>query len=885
MTPPNDPPSSEPNDLPTEGASPQGSREQFSSAAITAAAVHPERIGHYRVRELLGQGGMGFVYLAQREDDRFKQRVALKVMKDRGVDTAEVIRRFEVERRVLSALNHPNIARLLDGGTTSEGLPYFAMEYIEGLPIDVYCDRNSLTTKQRIALFQMVCNAVQYAHQNLIVHRDIKPGNILVTNEGEPKLLDFGIAKLLNAPLMGGDAMTGPLSRLMTYEYASPEQVRGEPVSTASDVYALGVLLYELLTGRRPYDFPKRLEHEIVRVICDEEPKRPSTAISEVFQVHEPGGTTRTVDPATTAKTREGDITRLRKRLRGELDDIVMKALEKIPQRRYPSAEQLADDLTRHLEGMPVRARPQSVAYRASKFLRRNRALVASLLIVFLSLAVGGIAATWGYFEAESQRKTAVEQRNRAEKATEQLLEATEFFLVDITAWLAQAPRALEPREQVALFTQSFLEVLQANGTDSPEVQRGVSNAYERLGQAAADIRGGSSLNFDEALNYQERARDIRIALLSENPSDASLRVLVATSHIRIADLRRELGDKDEASDSYQRAIDTLSQLNRTNTEEPLFLQASVRYIGAIANLGELFQARGDFEAARRQFTDSLRIREERFRSVDTRNARRNITVGQGDLALFLLKMNEPENALPLHERAVEVRDELLGQVPDSARYARDLALMLAYLSETNMRLDRLDEALANIDRAYNLMQDLVAQEQQAEQPDQRQFLTQGFVAAQRARVMLAAGDAPAAEASAQVAVELLEPLATAIDTSDSNREYYVEALVALSRAIAAQDPRDAEEHASDAITIARELHSASQAKAASGVRLAIALTALAEAQTGAGQSERKLLQGQRAYEEAIEIYQSLESEGLLSPYAATLKDACIAALAAQRDG
>ena len=327
---------------------------------------------------------MGTVYLAVRSDDAYQKRVAIKVLK-RGMDTEAIVGRFRNERQILASLEHPYIASLIDGGTTPEGLPYFAMEYVEGQTIVEYSEAHKLDTTARLQLFRKICTAVQYAHQNLIIHRDIKPQNVLVAADGTPKLLDFGIAKLLN-PELGGQTLAPTLAgpQLMTPEYASPEQVRGLPVTTAMDVYSLGVLLYELLTGRRPYQIASRTPAEIERVVCHSEPLRPSTAVTHLKVVEispdaPTGAVTTSVDTAA-ERPRTEESGRLRKRLAGDLDNIVLKALSKEPSQRYASVDQFSEDVRRHLEGLPVIARPNTVRYRAAKFLqaqprrRRGRA-------------------------------------------------------------------------------------------------------------------------------------------------------------------------------------------------------------------------------------------------------------------------------------------------------------------------------------------------------------------------------------------------------------------------------------------------------------------------------------------------------------------------------
>src|SRR6267142_4431288 len=318
------------------------------------------RLGAYRIEREVGRGGMGAVYEAIRADNEFNKRVAIKLVK-RGMDTDFILRRFRKERQILAALDHPHIGLLLDGGTTADGLPFFVMEFIEGQPLYSYCDAHQLNIAERLKLFRQICDAVHYAHQKQVVHRDIKPSNVLVTAEGAPKLLDFGIAKLLN-PELAGDITHDPTAtamRLITPEYASPEQVQGEPTSPTTDVYSLGVLLYELLTGHRPYRLRNRAPHEIARVICEEPPAPPSIIITrpdDLLPYLFSG------DESTTLKllysARKATVDSLRRELSGDLDSIVMRALRKEPEWRYQSAEHLRDDIMRYLDGRPVSNMP-----------------------------------------------------------------------------------------------------------------------------------------------------------------------------------------------------------------------------------------------------------------------------------------------------------------------------------------------------------------------------------------------------------------------------------------------------------------------------------------------------------------------------------------------
>ena len=358
--------------------------------------VEGRRVGPYALIEALGRGGMGQVFRARRADGQFEQEVALKLIAV-GLPSEEARSRFLVERQILASLQHPNIARLLDGGVSEHGQPYFVLEVVPGEPIDRYCAPHRLPIEERVQLVLDVCDAVQYAHRQLVVHRDLKPSNILVAEgqeaeAGRVKLLDFGIAKLLDPAIVGEGLVpqtrTGWLP--MTPEYASPEQVRGDTITTASDVYQLGLVLYELLTGRRPYTVEGRRPSEVERIVCEQEPLRPSTAVTEA------------------AADGEGQEPRAAARkLRGDLDTIVLKALRKEPERRYESVQQLADDLRRYLQGRPVSAHPDSWAYRGRKFVRRHRWGVAVTALV-------GVLLTASVVALSVQNTRLAEERDRA---------------------------------------------------------------------------------------------------------------------------------------------------------------------------------------------------------------------------------------------------------------------------------------------------------------------------------------------------------------------------------------------------------------------------------------------------------------------------------------
>jgi serine/threonine protein kinase len=366
-------------------------------------AIEPgEMIGVYEILKEIGRGGMGAVYLAVRADHAFEKRVAIKLLKP-GMDTSEVLRHFHNERQILADFDHPNIARLLDGGTTKSGTPYFVMEYVEGRPLDLYCNAQRLTITERLQLFQQICSAVSYAHRHLVIHRDIKPSNVLVTSDGVPKLLDFGIAKLLQQDDQARSTATGV--RLMTPEYASPEQVFGHPVTTVSDVYSLGVLLYELVAGRLPYQFDSRSPIEIAHTLHDTQPLPPSTMVDKVYSSDK-------TEREIVSKARNMSVDQLKRRLRGDLDNIILMAIRKEPERRYQSVEQFSEDIHLHLVRRPVIARKDTIAYRLTKFARRNPISITVTAIAFLILFAGVITTTW-------QAQKAKAAQTRAEYASE----------------------------------------------------------------------------------------------------------------------------------------------------------------------------------------------------------------------------------------------------------------------------------------------------------------------------------------------------------------------------------------------------------------------------------------------------------------------------------
>jgi serine/threonine protein kinase len=592
-----------------------------------------ERVGPYRVIRRIAVGGMGSVHLAERVDGQFERRVALKFVRV-GLRSEEALRRFAIERQTLARLAHPGIAGLLDGGVGDRG-PWVAMEYIEGVPIDEYCDRERLSVERRLELFADVCDAVQYAHQNLIVHRDLKPANIHVTAEGRVKLLDFGIAKLLEAD--PGDADTHATARWMTPEYASPEQVRGEPVTTASDTYALGVLLYQLLSGHRPYRISSGAPSQVERIVCETDPVRPSVAALQ--PVEEDGdGTT----PDAIGHARRIQPRRLQHRLEGDLDTIVLKALRKEPERRYASAGELADDLRRHRQGLPVRARADTPAYRATKFVRRHRVGVSASAALALAL-LGGLAATsW-------QARRAAVERDRAEQVTEFLVGM--FSSADPAVTAGDTITVREVLDRGSARVRGELE-------RQPEVR---ASLMEAMGEVYASL----GLQ-DSAIALLADALDVR----GYEPGVGLRRSDLASTVRRLAMHQAEAGQFDLAAPLLDEALTRLRRSGDRRTAD---------YARALGDIGYTWQLQGRFDVAEPLLAESL----DAYEALEADGSPEALAAGMGatltNLGYLRLSLGDPDSAEVLFRRSVQARRRL----GDPSRLARSLSGLASALLQT----------------------------------------------------------------------------------------------------------------------------------------------------------------------------------------------------------
>ena len=531
-------------------------------------------IGPYKLLRQIGEGGMSAVYLALRADEEYRQQVAIKVFAY-GRERPDLLRRFRTERQILATLDHPAIARLLDGGTTEDGLPYIVMEHIEGEPIDRYCDRQRLTIGERLELFQNLCSAVHYAHQNLVVHRDLKPSNVLVSASGVIKLLDFGIAKLMHPELFPQTVQhTATGQRLMTPTYASPEQVQGGPVTTASDVYSLGVLLYRLLSGHLPYLASPEIPAEIERAVVMQEPQKPSAAASRVAT---PIGDEAGLTPEIVSRARGSRPERLRRRLAGDLDNIVLKALRKEPRRRYASVDQLSEDLRRYREGLPVFARPDTYFYRAGKFLRRHRLAVATAAAFVLLVLAFAVATGMQAGRIAEERDQARRERDKA---------------MQVAAFLEEIFQVSSPRESLGesvdarQILERGAERIDRQLTGQPEIQAALSatigNVYRNLGL------------YDHGEPLLRRSLAIRRHLLGEDHPE------VADS---LSGLGRLLRDRGELAQAEPLLRQTLELRRRAlGDRHPLVAES-------LTDLGFLLSEAGDYAAAETLLLEALELR------------------------------------------------------------------------------------------------------------------------------------------------------------------------------------------------------------------------------------------------------------------------------------
>ncbi len=635
----------------------------------------PHAIATYTLVREIGRGGMGRVYAAEQAGTG--RRVAVKLL--RPLASTLSLRRFRVEQRILAGLEHAGIARLYDAGTTAQGVPYLVMEYVQGVNLLAYCEAHRLSVTERLRLFEQVCHAVQYAHQHLVVHRDLKPSNILISEGGEPKLLDFGIAKLLSEGYDEeevGATLTG--LRLMTPDYASPEQVRGESVTTASDVYSLGVVLYELLTTERPYRLTTRNAYELERSVLEQTPTRPSR-----------------VAPTASAAA-----------LRGDLDNILLKALAKEPAQRYASADDLADDLERHLAGLPVRARPDTLRYRARKFVGRHRWAVASGAAVAAALIVALVITVVAVVNARRER-----DRSTARLADVRAL--ANVFLFDVEQQIRDLSGATAARQLLVKTGLGYLDRLAADAGDDPSLLRELANGYDRLGDVQGALLQSNLGQSEAALASYQKASSFRRRLVQPalNPDAVALRES-ARGELRLSQAMFQIGRTKEAPEHSALAVELLTRAVSTAARG----EAEAERAEALVTHGYLLAVTGDLSNGLNACRKAVAFYEA---LPPARLSEKNLG-GRYAFALFrtIQLLGElPDNqglteALGLAPRVIEMDRRLLAAEPQSAGLRRGLARDLAKLGDLQAASGRHADAVAAFTEANRLSAEDVARDQ-----------------------------------------------------------------------------------------------------------------------------------------------------------------------------
>lgn len=691
-------------------------------------AMEGRRLGPYQLLRRVGSGGMGTVYAASRVDREYRKLVAVKLVKP-GMGSEEILRRFRTERQVLASLDHPNIARLLDGGTTPDGLPYLVMEFVPGVPIDSYCETHDLSIPERLKLICHVCSAVQYAHQNLIVHRDIKPSNILVTPDGVPKLLDFGVAKLLRPEFSAQPIdLTRTLMGPLTPDYASPEQVAGDPITTASDVYSLGVVLYRVLTGEHPFHFRTKQPAEMERTIVQEQPRPPSAALRH-----------------------RSAPEKLRKSVAGDLDVIVLMAIRKEPQRRYASVEQLAADIGRYLEGLPVRAQRDTVRYRLGKYARRHSKAVAATAFALVALVASSIISLYYAREASVAR-------DRAERQFNNVRQLAHFVMFDFdTAIQAGATPARKVLIGKAL---DYLSQLSHDARDDARLQREIIQGYCKVGDVQGNLYGPNLGDAAGAKASYTKALAIAESVLARSPADSAAQQDAAVVKMKLGDLLSLGSARAEALDRYRQAEAVFeAQNDRRN------LMALSRKLGLTQ-----YQI-GDLGASLRSYERYLKVAGEEFRGKDSYEARSAIAFGTERVGYIMARTGAVASGLDRMRSALRNYEHLARENP-AAR--RDLATTLATIGDILFESGRTAEAAESYGRG------LAASEMMLNEDPQNQQLQRDVTVAlgRLADAQVKSGHVPDARIATLRALKMLKPMVDAPEASEYDLQQYCWILV-----------------------------------------------------------------------------------------------------------
>lgn len=653
----------------------------------------PAQIGEYKIVREVGNGGMGVVYEAFRETEEFKQRVALKVIK-RGMNNEIILKRFRTEQQILASLEHPNICRFLDGGKTVEGLPFYTMEFIEGLPINEFFEKNPLSQEEKINIFREICAAVSFAHTNLIVHRDLKPSNIIITKDKTVKLLDFGIAKVLDVD--NTELSTATQFRVMTPQYASPEQIKGEKVTTLSDVYSLGIILYEILTGKLPYQTEGKTYAEILQIITQTEPLRPSLA----------------------AQTKTG----FGKSLKGDLDNIILKTLEKEPSKRYQSVEQLSEDLRKHLSGFPISARPHDLKYRFAKYYQRNKKLVVvgSLLILSLFLGISGMI--WQSF------KTA-QQKDLAEKRFSEVRKIANNVLFKYQDEIEKLEGSTGVREMIVRDAILYLDNLAKDAENDIELEHELALAYLKLGDVQGKIYEANVGNTAGAIESYEKAIRLLENVIKKNPRKESVRNdLINSYHKRVQMMFRTNIPSEEKLLMLDKSLKLVEESLPADAQNTTHLsQLAMNYILVGDSQGADPDNQSDilkmvkyhskaFEIAKKLYQINSRNPEHIMMKMRAHQRLGTDYFWLGESAERHNLLNEAgqyfAEALPHHQKAVELAEDfaLISTQKDQINRAK-FAVYGSY-AETLLRNGNKKEALIYAEFALKITEEILAKDQ-----------------------------------------------------------------------------------------------------------------------------------------------------------------------------
>lgn len=632
------------------------------------------RIGAYRIENEIARGGMGTVYRAVRADESYSKQVAIKLV-DRSMLSRRSAELFRHERQILAGLEHPNIARLLDGGASEDGSPYLVMEYVEGETITNYCDAHRLEIEERLKLFQKICSAVHFAHQNLVIHRDIKPANILVTAEGEPKLLDFGIAKVIDA----GAAQTQTFAA-MTPAYASPEQLNGQPVTTATDIYSLGLVLYELLTGRYAYEqFTSPVRRQ--QAILDEDPERPSQVV-----LRDPGELGHAATSQQISALRRLPAEKLSRRLAGDLECIVSKAIRKEPEQRYTSVAQFSEDISRHLRGEPVIAHQSTVIYRSVKWVRRHKLGFATGLLMFALLVSGVLMIVRAERKARAQQLVAERRFNDLRKVANSLI-------FEVHDSIRSLPGATSARKIILQRAQEYLDSLAADAKSDPALLRELSAAYIRIAGVLGNSLDANLGNSKLALQDYRKAAELREAVVAGLRADRTARRELAESYMALALAFQRTGQNNEAKASLDKANAILEPLAAADARD---LQIRYDLAKATEHKAGFYTAEGKLQDAYNLYLKDLAMYEQ-LEAMDpgNHNYRVEVAFAHKHLGGILIVQKQLQPALEQYRAALEIDEAELKADPQSAHTRYSITFTYSDTGYILGMQGKIDEALA----------------------------------------------------------------------------------------------------------------------------------------------------------------------------------------------